>query len=210
MQLSCTDNTVKHAIVALGSIGEHLMKDRSLTMKTLYQDKSLRFAHAQNTKAIQQLRMQLSSGKEQSVELTLISCFLFIIFDFFFGDDISSHTHLKAGINILKGVLPLDGGGGVLATPSIRSAAISELADLFTIIDLHAAIWLGLSSFQLPPLIDNGNDILSRRPLICFQSLEEACDSLNHQMVRTHVFHQSLEKFTPLDYIDGTSISAHL
>ncbi|KAL8897365.1 MAG: hypothetical protein Q9207_007251 [Kuettlingeria erythrocarpa] len=178
-------------------------------MKTLYQDQSLRFAHAQNTKAIQQLRRQLTCGKEQSVELTLISCFLFIIFDFFFGDDVSSHTHLKAGINILKGVLPLDEGGGIFGAPSIRSAAISELADLFTIIDLHAAIWLGLSSFQLPPLIINGNDILSRRPLSCFQSLEEACDSLSHQMVRTHVFHQSIETYTPTDRMNGIPFHIH-
>lgn len=207
MQLSCTDNTVKHAVVALGSIGEHLMKDRSLTMKTLYQDKSLRFAHEQNTKAIQQLRRHLISGKDQSIELTLISCFLFIIFDFFFGDDVSSHAHLKAGINILKGCLPMDRCNTTLGTPSLRNAAISELIDLFTVMDLHAAIWLGLSSFQLPPLPINGNKILSTRPLSCFQSLEEACDSLSVQLMRTHVFNHSLVAYESNACTAGTSLN---
>ncbi|KAL8751075.1 MAG: hypothetical protein Q9184_006188 [Pyrenodesmia sp. 2 TL-2023] len=181
------------------------MKDRSLTMKTLYHDRSLGFAHAQNTKAIQQLRKQLTNEHEQSVELTLISCFLFIIFDFFFGDDVSSHAHLKAGIKILKGRLPLDGGGDtILEAPSIQNAAISELAHLFTVMDLHAAIWLGISSFQLPPLTDVNNGLLAIRPSSSFLSLEDACDSLCFHMMRTHVFHHSLVAYESRAHLDGT------
>ena len=207
MQLSHSDGVVKHAVVALGSIGEQLMKDRSLSLKRSDHDKSLHFAHVQNVKAIQQLRKQLSCGKQQSVELTLLCCFLFIIFDFFYGDDVSSHAHLKAGLQILHSCIPQ----GMRSTESTNlrkwktpSPILGDFARIFSVMDLHAAVWLGLSSFQSPPLVDVSNGVLSDKPISVFNTLEDASYSLNFQLMRIHVFHHSLAPYRSASYTSGT------
>ena len=206
MQLSHSDSVVKHAVVALGSIGEQLMKDRSLSLRKSDHDKGLHFAQVQNVKAIQQLRKQLSCGEQQSIELTLLCCFLFIIFDFFYGDDVSSHAHLKAGLKILHSCIPQTMGSTEstnFETWKILSPILGDFARIFSVMDLHAAVWLGLSSFQSPPLVDVGNGILSDKPISVFKTLEDASDSLNFQLMRIHVFHHSLAAYKSASCTSG-------
>ena len=103
MQLSVSDDTIKHALIALGSLGEQFAKHGSQSPKVLDDEKRLHFARLQNFTAIQRLRKKLSHNEHLSIELALICCFLFVIFDFLLGDDVSSYAHLKAGLNILRG-----------------------------------------------------------------------------------------------------------
>ena len=206
MQLSQSDSVVKHAVVALGSIGEQLMKDRSLSVKRSDHEKGLHFAHVQNVRAIQQLRKQLTCGEQQSIEVTLLCCFLFIIFDFLYGDDVSSHAHLKAGLNILHSCI----SQGMCSTESTNlgmskttSPILGDFARIFSVMDLHAAVWLGLSSFRFPPLVDVSNGVLSDKPISVIKTLEDASDSLNFQLMRIHVFHHSLAAYQSASYTNG-------
>ena len=211
MQLSHSNGVVKHAVVALGSIGEQLMRDRSLSLRRSDHDKGLHFAHVQNVKAIQQLRKQLSYGEQQSIELTLVCCFLFIIFDFFYGDDVSSHAHLKAGLQILhscnsQGVCSTEPTN--LGTSKTPNPILADFARIFSVMDLHTAVWLGLSSFQSPPLVDVGNGILSDKPTSVFKTLEDASFSLNFQLMRIHVFHHSLAAYRSASHISSRFFSS--
>lgn len=201
MQLSLSDTIVKHAVVALGSIGEQRMKDKSLSLRTLEHEKNLQFAHLQNVKAIQKLRKHLSCSKPQSIELTLVSCFLFIIFDFFYGDDVGSHAHLKAGLKIVHSCFPV-GATGQGTSPK-PSPIIQDFARIFTVMDLHAAIWLGPPSFQSPPLVDISYGILGEQPIGFFGTLGDACESLNFQLMRVYVYHHSITAYESNPYAIG-------
>ena len=195
MQLAHSDDTVKHAVVALGSLGEQLAKHRSLSPLALDRDHHLQFARLQNVKAIRQLRKQLSNGQQQSIELALMACFLFVIFDFLLGDDESAYAHLKAGLNILRGCYAIQEGVTISTDRALfvaQSPLVIDFARIFTELDFHAAIWLGLTSCQSPPLIGLINGLVGEKPAKVFLTLEEASDSLHFQLMRIHMFRHSL------------------
>ena len=207
MQLAHSDDTVKHAVVALGSLGEQLAKYRSLSPLALDRDSRLHFARVQNAKAIHQLRKQLSDGQQQSIELALIACFLFVIFDFLLGDDESSYAHLKAGLNILRGYYAIEEGVTISLDRALfvaQSPLVTDFARIFTEIDLHAAIWLGLTSCQSPPLIGIMNGAIGKKSAKVFLALEDAADSLHFQSMSIHMFRHSLAGYDSTSYHTGT------
>ena len=208
MQLAHSDNTVKHAVVALGSLGEQLAKYRSLGPLALNRDSRLHFARVQNAQAICQLRKQLSNGQQQSIELALIACFLFVIFDFLLGDDESSFAHLKAGLNILRDCYPIQEGATIAVDRALfvaQSPLIVDFARIFTEMDLHAAIWLGLTTCQSRPLIGLMNGTIGEKAAKVFSTLEDAADSLHFQLMSIHMFRHSLAEYDSTSYHMGTS-----
>lgn len=209
MQLAHSDNTVKHAVVALGSLGEQLAKYKTLSPLALARDSRLHFARVQNAKAICQLRKQLSNGQQQSIELALIACFLFVIFDFLLGDDQSSYAHLKAGLNILRGCYAIQEGVTISIDRALfvtQSPLVKDFARIFTEMDLHAAIWLGLTSCQSPPLIGIINGVNGEKPAKVFLTLEDAADSLQFQLMNIHMFRHSLAEYDSTSHHMGTSL----
>lgn len=207
MQLSHCDDTVKHAVVALGSLGEQLEKNRALSPVTLDHDNHLQFARLQNVKAIQQLRKNISYGEQRSVELALISCFLFAIFDFLIGDDESSYVHLKAGLNILRGFYAMRDGGSISKDQAVfidQTPLIHDFAKIFSEMDLHAVIWLGLASSQSPPFIVINNGVNTHELIKTFESLDDAADSLHYQVTRIFMFRHSLAEYEPAAFSYGT------
>ena len=208
MQLAHSDDTIKHAVVALGSLGEQLAKYKSLSPLALDRDSRLHFARVQNAKAIHHLRKHLSNDQQQSIELALIACFLFVIFDFLLGDDESSYVHLKAGLNILRGCYAIQEGVTVSIDRALfvaQSPLVIDFARIFTGIDLHAAIWLGLTSCQSPPLIGIMNGAVGEKPAKVFLTLEDASDSLHFQLMNIHMFRHSLADYDSTSYHMGTS-----
>ena len=198
MQLSHSDDTIKHAVIALGSLGEQFAKHRSLSPKILDRGKRLQFARLQNSKAIQHLRRQLSDSEQQSVELALISCFLFVIFDFLLGDEVSSYVHLRAGLNILRGYYKMQEGLPISTDQAVflgKDLLVNDFARIFSVLDLHAAIWLGLASCQSPPLIEMINGVTTGELVKVFKTLGDAADSLHYQLMRIHMFRHSLAAY---------------
>ncbi|KAL8783652.1 MAG: hypothetical protein Q9195_009326 [Heterodermia aff. obscurata] len=198
MQLAHSDDTVKHAVVALGSLGEQLSKYKSHSPLALERDSHLRFARVQNAKAICQLRRQLSNGQQQSIELALIACFLFVIFDFLLGDDQSSYAHLKAGLKILRRCYAIQEGVTISNDRALfvaQSPLVIDFARIFTEMDLHAAIWLGLTSCQSPPFIGILNVKTAEAPAKVFLTLEDAADSLHSKSMKIHMLRHSLAEY---------------
>lgn len=208
MQLAHSDDTVKHAVVALGSLGEQLAKYRSLSPLALDRDSRLLFARVQNAKAIHQLRKQLSNRRQQSIELALIACFLFVIFDFLLGDDESSYAHLKAGLNILRRCYAIQEGVAISTDRALfvaQSPLVIDFARIFTELDFHAALWLGLTSCQSPPLIRIINGAIEKKPAKVFLTLEDAAHSLEFHLMSICMFRHSLAGCDFTSYRTGTS-----
>ena len=204
LQLSHSDDTVKHAVVALGSLAEYLFGKESPRQGSPDSHKRLQFAQTQNVKAINRLRVQLANGNKQSIELTLISCFLFVIFDFLLGDDVSSRAHLSAGLKILQGFYSAETKGANPGTSAKQVAMIRDFARIFSDMDLHAVIWLGLSSFQSAPLVDLSHNIVPlETPIDVFETLHDARESLDYQIMRIYNFHHSLAAFDMQSFMLG-------
>lgn len=82
LQASSTEPSIHHAVIAIAAV------HRDLVLKTAGQsDTNLQpFAFKQYTKAISHLHRLMSSGAQQQLDVTLISCILFICFDFLVGN----------------------------------------------------------------------------------------------------------------------------
>ena len=207
MQLSHSDDTVKHAVVALGSLGEQLEKNKALSPVILDHDNHLQFARLQNFKAIQQLRKNISYGERRSVELALISCFLFVMFDFLIGDDENSFIHLKAGLNILRAFYAVRDGGSIPKEQAVlidQNPLIHDFARIFSVMDLYAVIWLGLASCQSAPFIEIFNGDATHELVGTFKSLGDAANSLHYQLMRIHMFCHSLAEYQSAAFNNGT------
>lgn len=173
LQVSHHDSTVRHAVVALGSLGERLQINNVLTLDNEEANKRHRFACTQYEKALQELRRQLSDNGEHSVEITLISCFLFICFEFLQGNDVGVLAHLRSGLNIVRCSEMTEKGNQMiydLAACSDPGDFRSNTKELFGNLDGLAALWLGLRSLQRPV-------VNARQPYVpmpeCFSSIDE-------------------------------------
>ena len=159
LQASHADAAIRHAAIAFGSLGERLLINNVMTFDNENANRLHNFACSQYYKAIKELRKQLSSGHERSVESALITCFIFICFDFLQGNECTALTHLKSGIEILRrsgfrGV-PLDPNGPAL--PLTEPADFgSNVASMFGVLDRSAAYWMATPTFGMPlPSINN-------------------------------------------------------
>ena len=187
LQASHRDETVRSAVIALGSMGERLSINNLLTLENEQANACHEFATLQYYKALKRLRERISSDSEGSANLAILLCFLFAIFEFLQGNDTASLIHLRSGLNILR----RDHG-----SPPTELRAVSpdedplkhEILRIFSIMDMQATIWLGLKTFQAPMMIplDSPDDIPAH--LDVFSTLVEASDLLQFQILSTYHF----------------------
>lgn len=177
LQISHHTPAVRHAVIAMGSLGERLIINGILTAENLEANKRHEFAHAQYYKAIRELRRQLSSEPGRSTEAALICCFLFICFEFLQGNDIGALTHLKSGLDIIlrSQVKPIKIKTIWHSSPcSDQGDFLSSATQLFGLVDSIAALWIGEKSLQ-NSVIEDGQ-IYTPVPKT-FSTLEEATQS---------------------------------
>jgi len=98
VQASMAEPSLRHALIALGSLHEEFTNKR-LTYST--QDHS--FAMWQHTQAIRQLRKLLAEGRHAPVT-ALMSCLLFVCFDSIRGAFSSAIVHLQSGMRIIRDI----------------------------------------------------------------------------------------------------------
>jgi len=205
LQVSHFDPVVRHAAVALGSIGERLRIHNVLTLEN--QDANSRHVYAQQQyqRAIKLLRQHLSSQENQSILVALASCFLFICFEFLQGNDAGAALHLESGLKIVRGIYegttPLEAHDASSTLGSLKD----DILQVFAIMDVHATIWLGRKGLYLPeipivPLVDHR--------YICptaakdFSSLEEAAIAIISQMNQIFYLYGSFPQAEKWDLTD--------
>lgn len=96
-QASHVDAALRDATTALGAFGERLHIHSVTTSENEAANKLQDFANSQYCKAIGELRSQMCGGKQQSVELTLMTCFIFILIEFLRGNEAAASNHMISG-----------------------------------------------------------------------------------------------------------------
>ena len=181
LQISHQDKAVRSAVIALGSIGERLSINSLLTLDNEQANACHEFAVLQYCKGLQRLRERISSKSKGSANLAIILCFLFTIFEFLQGNDTASLIHLRSGLNILRrGQSSLL--TGLQTVPPEQDPMMQEIIRIFSVMDMHATVWLGFKTFQAPmmvPLDGPGDGPAYRHK---FSTLDEVSESLHHQI----------------------------
>ena len=191
LQACHSDDVVKAAVIAIGSMGQRLRVNHLLTSDNEQANALQEFAQVQYCRSLRHLRARMSSDPDRSKELAIVSCFLFTILEFLQGNEAGSLIHLRSGIKILCRDEDFRE-----ATDPLRR----ELAQIFSIMDRTATIWLGLKSFQSPVFMPCGSLVgLAPAPLsfIEFRSLDDAACALNIQITRLYDFRRSLAAHDP-------------
>ena len=97
-----TEPSIRHAVISIAAIHQDFISRHE--NYGLGQDPSIKsFAFRQYTKAISHLH-RLMSTRTQQLDITLMSCILFICFDCISGNHDSAIIHLKAGLKILEDI----------------------------------------------------------------------------------------------------------
>lgn len=96
LQVSQSESSLRHAVVALGTLHEDF-----INKKPLYSPENSGFAINQYTKAIGHLRKSLATGKQATLT-ALMSCILFVCFDSIRGLFSAAMVHLQSGLRILR------------------------------------------------------------------------------------------------------------
>ena len=141
LQASHSNASICHIVVALGSLGQHLhgndMADQPKGSLLLFSDEKY-------VKAIAQLRDDIGKASSPSTELILISCFLLTLFDFLRGKDVAARVHMQAGMNILRQCYGKELVALIDKSPYHQpNNLVADFALIFSLMDLHATMWLG-------------------------------------------------------------------
>ena len=188
-------SSIKHMVVALGSLTEHL-EEFKLLSPDLDRKRRLQYADIQYFKSIGALAKEMAAATQPSTEMVLVSCLLLSLFDFLRGEQSNARTHLAAGIDILQRCFSSE-ADSLLAERRINHSQcwpdplIQDFASIFSVTDLYSAIWLGRPCFHSKPMMIQPTRYMI--PVILDEnkphSLSELSANLNHQLVRAHCFH---------------------
>lgn len=100
LQASHAEPSIKHAVIALGSLHETVRQDeRSLSQNGRRCDP---FALQQCNKAIGHLNQTIHSNGQHSKEMLLMSCAIFICFESLQGNYESALSHMQGGLGIFR------------------------------------------------------------------------------------------------------------
>ncbi|KAL1997883.1 hypothetical protein VTN02DRAFT_508 [Thermoascus thermophilus] len=200
-QLSYSQPAIRHAIAAVGAIHERFLHAPSLPAPSA-RSQNETFALQQYSKAIEHLIGRPPSS-EQSLDLTLVTCCLFVCLEMLRGNSGQALNHLEAGLRILcrrqktrfewshHRSRPTDGSGAVFE---------QELSHLFARFNLQ----LSLFGRPLAPFEPSSGDSIapdtSRRD-VALSGILEARHSLDRLMNKALRFIRSAaDQTNPIPY----------
>ncbi|KAL8937354.1 MAG: hypothetical protein Q9211_003729 [Gyalolechia sp. 1 TL-2023] len=198
LQTSHYYEAIKHAAIALGALEHTIRINSSLPTGTSSALWRHQFANRQYYTAVNLLRKDMGRDDRDSVNLTLIACFLFTVFEFLQGNDPAAATHLRCGLNILcrQLLMPTDGHADAKTSPTVkRNNLQSEITCIFATINSQANLWLDLRTPDPNALVP----IIFRDMAQPYRSLDEAGQDLRRIINRIYNFrrHASKHDFAP-------------
>ena len=183
IQASCFDTAMRSAIVALGSLGESLEVGDMLGSKTI--DLSLQhFAQINFHKALRNLGVLIRDHPHRPAELTVMSCFVFSIFEFHRGNDANSMMHGCSGLNILRQDSRLSERPDYLGLGFLRTSSFMEAQE---------KLWFDSTSVRSPGF--------EPAMLEEFSSFEEAAHTLDALMANMYQLRQKANAYRYNEYI---------
>ncbi|KAL8970173.1 MAG: hypothetical protein Q9197_003947, partial [Variospora fuerteventurae] len=190
LQTSHHHEAIRHAAIALGSLGETI-RINSLSpgcgSKTLFWERH-EFACRQYYKSVRLLQKDIGRNDLESVNFALISCFLFVVFEFLQGNDQSAVAHLRSGLNIFR-------QQNLPASNHVKPHPIqAEIARIFRILDTQLTTWFDLRTFAPNRHIPIDDPISREMVPESFDTLDEASDQLGHLISRVYRFRRDASK----------------
>ncbi|KAF7873985.1 hypothetical protein EAF04_002657 [Stromatinia cepivora] len=172
-QAATIEPSIRHCIVALGAIHKNHIDTYQQGQAAENPTPTQAFAFRQYTKAIRILRESIIR-EPHSLEMTLISCILFICFDCLVGDQAAGLVHLKSGLKILDNI------NATHAPSSVAAQCARDYSPLLLVLGGQIAAFINPKSG-----VDRGAFWAAMKRAGCstssfipFQSLEEARYSL--------------------------------
>ncbi|KAL8706269.1 MAG: hypothetical protein Q9201_000645 [Fulgogasparrea decipioides] len=202
LQTSHRYDPIRHAAIALGALG---MVIRFNSGNPEHDQTAALWRHqlarAQYFKAIRILQCEIMQKGNERVDLVLISCFLFIVFEFLQGNDETATRHLRSGLSILRAQYFSPNR----INSSCREQSIAglgpmqlEIARIFHILDKQATMWFELRSLGGTTRVPTVNPSSQATTPSTYSSLAEAHQDLNSLIIRIHDFqrHTSQHQYT--------------
>ncbi|OBT75558.1 hypothetical protein VF21_05846 [Pseudogymnoascus sp. 05NY08] len=101
LQASAAEPSLRHAVIAIAALHEDFTNRRLVGVLPGHENADSTFAINQYMKAVSHLRRSLSAGKQAPLT-ALMSCLLFVCFDYLRGHSDSAMMHLQSGLGILR------------------------------------------------------------------------------------------------------------
>lgn len=199
LQTSHHHDAIKHAAIALGALGETIRINSSCAR---YPEKSVfytrhYFACAQYYKAIKLLQDDIGRRDKDSINFALVSCFLFIVFEFLQGNDQSAVIHLRSGLNILRQQSipsPHANPNAPVKSSQKLHPIQTEISRIFHILDTQATMWLDVRTLAHKSTVAIGSPMSRELAPESFVSLDEASQDLNDIISRIYNFRRFASK----------------
>ena len=195
------DESIRSIVVAIGSMGQRLRIHNLLTPDNEEANALQNYAQYQYYKAVKALRTSIDKDPRRPIELAIVSCFLFCIFDFLRGEG-AGLVHLRGGLSILRREAQMWDSLDSLREEMVRIFSVIDVVSgsrtvpysyrkLTQTLTQHGTMWAGFKSFQSPaiaPFDELLGPRLSPRSLFNFPSLNDAQDALHYQLMRMYHF----------------------
>ncbi|KAL9012868.1 MAG: hypothetical protein Q9173_002395 [Seirophora scorigena] len=191
LQTSHHHEAIRNAAIALGSLGGTIRINSLFPgcgENTLFWERH-EFARGQYYKAIRILQKDIGRDELESVNYALISCFLFVVFEFLQGNDQSAVAHLQSRLKILR-QQNLPGSNHVTNSHPVQA----EIARIFRTLDWPATMWLDLRTFTLRRHISGGSPLSREMVPESFDTLNEASDELSGLISRVYSLRRDASK----------------
>ena len=199
LQVSHSEPAVQHGLIALSSIHETLQAGALRGVGLDRVAPSQRFTLQQYNKALSHLGKNLSQKGKQSIEVTLISCILFICLELLRGNYESAVAHLQSGLNIMNDWREKNSqstfSDASMSIPITRPIE-DDLVQLFARLDLHASF---LGTTMPRPYLSSRFETPNTFPstLRSFSAISEARQCLDCQMNLIFQFLRATANYDP-------------
>jgi len=200
LQASYTEPTIRHAVIALGSLHETTQnKDSAVRKAGKAYDK---FALQQCNKAIANLTQGLCARGQRSIEVLLMSCALFVCFEILQGNYESALTHMESGVRMYRNWQAENGNSG----PHISSGSChildKEIVQIFSRLNLQVLMFPDTHLVGKDFYTTNVNPLIEPPPK-SFSCLKEARDRLDNCM--SYIFESLIVAyFSGQDFVNHT------
>ncbi|MCJ1478076.1 hypothetical protein MMC13_006751 [Lambiella insularis] len=193
LQLSHNNPIVRHAAVALGAIGERFFIHDVSTPHNQEANACHDYGLLHYQKALGSLREHICRKGEDTISLILISCFLFICFEFMQGNEAGVLAHLQSGLNIVRGLeaKTYEAASSLICSRSSSSLDI-DIKRVYTILDVQATLWLGSNEVEGTRITEPPENLRALPPIKAFADLHEAQIYLGSYSGRMLYFSRSL------------------
>ena len=200
LQASHTEPTIRHSVIALGSLHETTQNKDSATLKNgRAYDK---FALQQCNKAIANLNRELGIKGRQSIQVLLMSCVIFVCFETLQGNYESALTHMESGVRMYRNWQAENSKSGSSTSSGQHHAIDKEITQIFSRLNLQVLMFPDTHLLGRDFYTTNVNPLIDPPPN-SFSCLKEARDRLDNCM--SYVFQSVLAAyFGRQDYLHQT------